>query len=31
VYYRDPVVLGACTPLVDTFNISQTQSVLWSP
>jgi hypothetical protein len=30
VYYRDPTVLGSCTPLVDTFNASQSQSVLWS-
>jgi hypothetical protein len=31
VYYRDPTVLGACTPLVDTFNASQGLSVLWTP
>jgi hypothetical protein len=31
VYYRDPTVLGACTAQVDTFNISQTQSVAWAP
>jgi hypothetical protein len=30
-YYRDPTVLGGCTPLVDTFNASQTQSVAWTP
>jgi hypothetical protein len=30
-YYRDPTVLGACTPLVDTFNASQSQVVLWTP
>jgi hypothetical protein len=30
-YYRDPTVLGTCTPLVDTFNASQSQVVLWVP
>lgn len=30
-YYRDPVVQGNCTPLVDTFNASQGVSVLWAP
>jgi hypothetical protein len=30
VYYRDPVVLGGC-PSGDTFNSTQTQSVLWGP
>jgi hypothetical protein len=30
-YYRDPVVLGSCTPLVDTFNASQSMVVLWGP
>jgi hypothetical protein len=30
VYYRDPFVLGFCTP-AQTFNISQTQSLVWVP
>jgi hypothetical protein len=30
VYYRDPVVLGGC-PSADTFNSTQTQSLLWGP
>jgi hypothetical protein len=30
-YYRDPIVLGACTPLQDTFNSSQAMVVLWGP
>jgi Tol biopolymer transport system component len=30
VYYRDPYVLGGCSPL-GTFNITQTQEVQWSP
>lgn len=30
VYYRDPTVLGACSPS-DTFNTSQTQSLVWVP
>ena len=30
VYYRDPVVLGGCSS-ADTFNSTQTQSVLWGP
>jgi hypothetical protein len=30
-YYRDPTVLGTCTALVDTFNASQSQVVLWTP
>jgi hypothetical protein len=29
VYYRDPTVLGGCQA-ADTFNSSQTQSVMWS-
>jgi acid phosphatase len=28
VYYRDPIVLGAC-PAASTFNITQAESVLW--
>jgi hypothetical protein len=28
VYYRDPIVLGAC-PATSTFNITQAESVLW--
>jgi phosphatidylinositol-3-phosphatase len=28
VYYRDPTVLGAC-PAASTFNITQSESVLW--
>jgi hypothetical protein len=30
-YYRDPTVLAPCTPLVDTFNASQSQVVAWGP
>jgi hypothetical protein len=30
VYYRDPIVLGAC-PASSTFNITQQLDVLWSP
>jgi hypothetical protein len=30
VYYRDPFVLGSCTS-AQTFNISQTQSLVWVP
>jgi len=30
VYYRDPIVLGAC-PATSTFNATQTGSVLWWP
>jgi acid phosphatase len=30
VYYRDPIVLGAC-PATSTFNITQSESVLWGP
>ena len=30
VYYRDPTVLGGC-PAASTFNVSQAQSVFWSP
>jgi hypothetical protein len=30
-YYRDPIVLGACAQLVDTFNASQSQVVSWAP
>jgi len=28
VYYRDPIVLGAC-PAASTFNMTQAESVLW--
>jgi len=28
VYYRDPIVLGGC-PAASTFNVTQTQLVLW--
>jgi hypothetical protein len=30
VYYRDPTVLGSCTP-AQRFNVSQTQSLVWVP
>jgi hypothetical protein len=30
VYYRDPVVLGGCTPS-STFNATETVRVLWAP
>jgi Tol biopolymer transport system component len=30
VYYRDPLVLGAC-PATSTFNATQTAAVLWQP
>ena len=30
VYYRDPIVLGACQA-ASTFNITQAESVLWGP
>jgi hypothetical protein len=30
VYYRDPTVLGTCSPS-ETFNTSQTQSLVWVP
>lgn len=30
VYYRDPTVLGSC-PATSTFNITQTQQILWHP
>jgi hypothetical protein len=30
VYYRDPIVLGSC-PATSTFNITQTQAVIWAP
>jgi hypothetical protein len=30
VFYRDPVVLGAC-PAASTFNATQTGQVSWSP
>ncbi len=28
MYYRDPIVLGGC-PSTSTFNLTQTQSILW--
>jgi hypothetical protein len=30
-YYRDPTVLGPCTPGVDTFNATQGMKVIWIP
>lgn len=30
-YYRDPTVVGTCTPGVDTFNASQGVKVTWVP
>jgi len=30
VYYRDPVVLGACPP-ASTFNATQTGRIDWQP
>lgn len=29
-YYRDPTVLGGCSPF-STFNVTQAESVVWSP
>jgi hypothetical protein len=28
VYYRDPTILGGCPPLA-TFNVTQTQEIIW--
>jgi hypothetical protein len=30
VYYRDPTILGGCPP-TSTFNVTQTQEILWLP
>jgi hypothetical protein len=30
VYYRDPTILGGC-PATSTFNVTQTQMILWTP
>ena len=29
VYYRDPIVLGGC-PAASTFNVTQTQRIVWA-
>jgi hypothetical protein len=30
VYYRDSTILGGC-PATSTFNVTQTQAILWNP